>query len=219
MARTSATSELSPSLIAVNSIGDTVPSSWLSSRKSSTAPMRSVEMHRARKNGVTRFSRIGMNGASSVCTARAPIIIEPTAQRRAATYSMTPKRSLFRIRARSTVQRRSLDWSSRCIPVSTSCRPQFVTPYFSPKSRPTGATCLILYLKCGPRSQESPLPDEEPAEGQQKWPATFTQARTTATKPSCRNAVATGYGNLVRSPTPLEKTSLLKMGTADTARQ
>mmetsp|Transcript_47325 Transcript_47325/g.151073 ORF Transcript_47325/g.151073 Transcript_47325/m.151073 type:complete len:228 (+) Transcript_47325:241-924(+) len=142
--RASAMPALSESFSAVNSVGVTEPWSLLSGRKSSLAPERSVEMQRASTRGVRQFTSSGMAGVSMVCPACRPIMTEPTVASSAARSSRQPRRSLFRARAVATVQMRSVDCSSRCVPVGMSCRPQFVMPYFRPKSTPTGQTCRSL---------------------------------------------------------------------------
>mmetsp|Transcript_131246 Transcript_131246/g.408128 ORF Transcript_131246/g.408128 Transcript_131246/m.408128 type:complete len:254 (+) Transcript_131246:437-1198(+) len=185
----SASRELKKSFSEVNSAGVTEPWSRLSSRNSSLAPDRKVEMQSANTRGVRQFTSSGKAGASRICPACRPIMTEPMLTRSAATSSTQPSFSLFHARAMATVQTRSVDCRSRCVPVGISCRPQFVRPYLNPKRRPTGATCRSLYRKCGPKSQEAPgslrLPDR-------RWPRTFAAPRAVATRPSCMKAVAIG---------------------------
>mmetsp|Transcript_103511 Transcript_103511/g.198701 ORF Transcript_103511/g.198701 Transcript_103511/m.198701 type:complete len:261 (-) Transcript_103511:295-1077(-) len=157
-ANTRAIVELNASFMAVNSAGVMEPPKQLSFRNTSAVPVRRKAMQSARKIGVIKFTTSPNAGTSPPCLPSRLMHTAPATESEAATPSKRPRRSLLIIRAKMTVQTRSVDWSSRCLAVGTKARPQLVIPYLMPKSKPTGATCRSLYPKCGPKIHD--LPDD-----------------------------------------------------------
>mmetsp|Transcript_48301 Transcript_48301/g.127543 ORF Transcript_48301/g.127543 Transcript_48301/m.127543 type:complete len:255 (+) Transcript_48301:281-1045(+) len=173
-----------------HAISDTgmVPRRQLLLLVSSLTAFRSVVMEHAPHNGVSVLTSMGTSGADRVWEAEMPTSMVPSVESTTAADSRRPSLSPLTKYASTAVQRRSVDCMTRWVPVGTSCRPQFVTANFRPKTSPVGPTWRSLYPKCGPKIHER----SSPALALARCAATVAAARARLTQVSCRKAVAMG---------------------------